>query len=352
MQRPSRAVPHIAIVGAGLAGACAAWALRMRGARVSVFEAEHVAAGASGAAAGMLQPLIGMRLTYHAQNVQDFERSRALIAQLLLEGTHWRASGVLRLVKNPKQVAQWQRRMQEIPESLATWKNADALRALEPRLQPAFRAGVWIPDACMVDVPAFVRALLQVAEAEIHEFTRLSALEESPTGVTLWDESTKIESRFDAVVIASGAQAPQPIADPEIRMQPYLGIMATYKGLEPPPIALNYRGYITAWHDGSVLVGTVDRREGFDAEPTQQSLEELHARLQSVLVLNTPPERMNVWKGLRPALPDRAPVAQSASGYDRVWIFTGFGGRGLMVGPRMAEALAAEILPPRSKMAQ
>src|SRR5690625_6683062 len=72
-------------------------------------------------------------------------------------------------------------------------------------------------------------------------------------------------------------------------MVPYLGIMATYKNVPPPAIALNYRGYITAWHDDSLLVGTVDRRSGFDEEPTAQSIAELQGRLETVLELNTAP---------------------------------------------------------------
>src|SRR5699024_10597179 len=115
------------IIGAGLAGACAAWALSKRGARVTVFERDHVASGASGAAAGMLQPLPGMRLTYREENIRDFYFSRQLIETMLTAGETWRPLGVLRLVRNPKQEAQWRRRMQTIPAALAQWKDGDAL---------------------------------------------------------------------------------------------------------------------------------------------------------------------------------------------------------------------------------
>lgn len=339
-----RRAPRVAVIGAGLAGACAAWALAVRGAQVTVFEAHRVASGASGAAAGMLQPLIGMRLNYHAQNVDDFWRSRALIASLLTAGVAWRPSGVLRLVKKPKHAALWEQRIDEIPPRVAEWKEGAALRALEPRLRPHFRAGVWIPDACMVDVPALIWALLRHADAQIHEQTRILAVEDTQEGVLCFSEAGRWHTAFDAIVIASGAQAPEPIADPALNMVPYLGIMATYKNVPPPAIALNYRGYITAWHDDSLLVGTVDRRSGFDEEPTAQSIAELQGRLETVLELNTAPTLHTVWKGLRPALEDRMPIAQQATGWTRAWVFTGFGGRGLMVGPRMAESLADEIL--------
>lgn len=336
--------PRIGIIGAGIAGACAAWALHARGAHVTVFEAHQVASGASGAAAGMLQPLIGMRLTYREQNIRDFMQSRALIASLLRVGTAWRPSGVLRLVKKPSQTEAWHRSMEAIPPTIAQWKDASMLHALEPRLQPGFGAGVWIPEACMVDVPAFIRALLEHAHADVHERTRIVAIEESAHGVCFYTDAGRHDVQFDAVVIASGAQAPEPIADPAITMAPYLGIMATYKKVPLPSIALNYRGYITGWHDDSLLVGTVDRRQNFASEPTQQSIDALGKRLHSVLNLTEEPVLHTVWKGLRPALSDRMPVAQQASGYARVWILTGFGGRGLMVGPRMAENLAYEML--------
>src|SRR5258708_39022877 len=46
----------VAVVGAGIAGAAVAWGCARRGARVVVVEREQPAAGASGAAAGMLAP--------------------------------------------------------------------------------------------------------------------------------------------------------------------------------------------------------------------------------------------------------------------------------------------------------
>lgn len=336
--------PHIAVIGAGLAGASLAWAAHARGARITVFEQDRIASGASGAAAGMLQPLIGMRLTYRQQNVDDVALTRRLATSLLDEGTTWRPCGVLRLPRDEKQARRWHERLQEVPTQVAQWKDAALLQKMEPRLQDGFPGGVWIPDGCMIDVPAFIRALLKHADAAVREQHRVRALEEDADGVALWMEAQEAPEVFDAVVIASGAQAPHPVHDPQIDMSPYLGIMARFKDVPLPAVAWSHRGYITAWKDDSLLVGTVDRRHGFDAEPTPQSVEELHERLHAVLKLERPPRLVEVWKGLRPALPERKPIAQRATGYARVWVFTGFGGRGLMVGPRMAQQLAEEIL--------
>lgn len=335
--------PRIGIIGAGLAGACAAWALSKRGARITVFERDHIASGASGAAAGMLQPLPGMRLTYREENIRDFYFSRQLIDAMLTAGETWRPLGVLRLVRHPKQEAQWHRRMQTIPAELAQWKDADALRAIEPRLNKDICAGVFLPDACMVDVPAFIHALLNAADATVFEGARAEAIENTPKGLSLYIEGESAPQVFDHIVIASGAQAPHPIEDSAIHMRPYMGIMATFEGFEPPPVALNYRGYITGWGHDSVLVGTVDRRSGFSEEPAPQTIEELKERLHSVLDTSGAPTLTNVWKGVRPAMPDHTPRAQRASAFERVWIFTGFGGRGLMVGPRLAESLAKAV---------
>lgn len=335
--------PRIAIVGAGLAGACAAWALSKRGARVTVFERHQIASGASGAAAGMLQPLLGMRLTYREENIRDFHMSRQLIDTMLVAGKTWRPLGVLRLVRDAKQAAQWRRRMEDIPADLAQWKDADMLRAMEPRLNNEIRAGVFVPDACMVDVPAFIHALLHAADAHVFEGARAQRIEKTPQGLALHIHGEHATKTFDHIVVASGAQAPEPIEDPTIDMRPYMGVMATFAGFEPPPIALNLRGYITGWRDNSVLVGTVNRRSGFSEEPTQQSIQELNERLHRVLAVSGQPRLTNVWKGIRPAMPDHRPRAQRASAFERVWLFTGFGGRGLMVGPRLAEQLAKDI---------
>ncbi|WP_431981381.1 NAD(P)/FAD-dependent oxidoreductase [Streptomyces qinglanensis] len=47
---------HVAVVGAGMAGLCAAWFLQERGVRVTVLDREGVAAGSSWGNAGMLNP--------------------------------------------------------------------------------------------------------------------------------------------------------------------------------------------------------------------------------------------------------------------------------------------------------
>lgn len=337
------ALPRVAIIGGGLAGACAAWALARRGAEVTIFERSSIASGASGAAVGALQPLPGMRLSLREQNLRGFYRTQSLLRELLIEGRTWRQPGVLRLVFKEDQAKLWSERFRALPAGLATWLEGSQLRALEPRLQDSVLAGVFMEDACMVDIPAFVEALLAVSDAKVFQNTAVEAVERVADGLEL-RLSKGHRATYDKVIVASGAQAPQPLRDPDISMAPYMGIIAAFAGLDPPAVALNHRGYIAAWRDNSVVVGTVDRRPPFDDEPSAASVEELGQRLHCVLNLPKLPRLMRVWKGVRPAMPDREPVARMSTQMEDVWYFTGFGGRGLLLGPALAEDLATAML--------
>ena len=336
--------PRIAVIGGGLAGACAAWALARGGAEVTVFERNHVASGASGAAVGALQPLTGMRLSIREENLRGFFRTKALVQELLVEGRTWRASGVLRLAVADEQAERWRARFDGLPAGLARWLEGPPLRAVEPRLHEHIVAGVCIDEACMVDIPAFVHALLAVSSAQVVEHTEVLAIERVASGLELRLSGGQ-RAVFDRVVIASGSQAPEPLRDEVMETAPYMGILAAFGGIEPPRVSLNCRGYIAAWHDDTVLVGTVDRRMPFDAnEPTEASIAELRDRLHRVLDLQAEPHLVRVWKGIRPAMRDRAPVARMAHSMDDVWILTGFGGRGLLLGPSLAESFAEQLL--------
>lgn len=336
--------PHIGIVGGGLAGATAAWALARSGARVTVFDRDRIASGASGAAAGMMQPLTGKRLALHPENLAGFERTLHILREDLPEFSVWKQPGVVRLLCEEEWVEPWRARLAAFPSGLAYWMESQTLHEMEPRLSDRVLAGICIPDACMIDVAAFVRALLQHAQAEVVEHTIVHALEAHAHGVTMRTGTDHRCYDVDAVVVASGASGPAPLPEREFNMRPFLGVLATFGGIRPPCMSLNYHGYITPWHNGHVLVGTVNHLPPFDEEPSAASIKELRAQLTGVLHLENEPILQQAWMGIRPTLPDHHPIARPAHTMPHTWVFTGFGGRGLLVGPMMAEALAQDIL--------
>lgn len=309
---------------------------------MTVFERDRVASGASGAAVGALQPLLGMRLSLRDRNLEGFAKTSQLVRDLLVEDRTWRQPGVLRLSVRPDQVERWRTNFAGLPKGLAQWREPAECRAVEPRLKESILAGVWIEDGKFVDIPAFIEALLSHADATVYEHLGVQEVERAGSGLTLVLDNGE-RTDFDAVVICSGAQAPAPLRGEVLELAPYMGILAAFGGIEPPAVALNHRGYISAWRDGAVLVGTVDRRPPFANEPTDATVAELRARLNEVLSDCEDARLLKVWKGLRPAMLDREPVVQRSMTMGAAWIFSGFGGRGLLLGPMLAEELAAEM---------
>lgn len=338
---------RVAVVGAGLAGASVARGLALRGASVTVFDAKHAAAGASGAAVGALHPFTGMRLTLRELHLEGFAFTRALLSELAgpadAAGQRvWRQTPILRLVLKDRQAERWQAKVEELRGYGVRWLARPEVARMEARIQPAVRGGAWIEEACFVDVAAFVRLLLTHPNIALQEDLRVTSLNEVSERVRLAVDT--VQHAFDAVIVATGAHAPAPLPTHDLELAPYRGTLALYRGVQAPRVALNHRGYICAWHDGNILVGTVDRHPPFDAIDEDEVLAELHQRLEDVLDLSGEhPERVLHWSGVRPALRSRTPLAERAKGFDRTWVFTGFGGKGLLVGPLLGEQLAAEI---------
>lgn len=338
---------RVAVVGAGLAGASAARGLARRGASVTVFDAQYAAAGASGAAVGALHPFTGMRLTLREFHIEGFAFTRALLAELAgppdAPGQRiWRQTPILRLVLKDRQAERWQTRVEELRSYGVRWLERPEVAKVEARIQPGVRGGAWIEDACFVDVAAFVRLLLTHPNIALNEGVGITSLNETSASVQL--AAGTAQHAFDAVVVATGAHAPAPLPMHDLELAPYRGTLALYRGVQAPRVALNHRGYICAWNDGNVLVGTVDRHPPFSEIDEEEVLSELHQRLEDVLDLSGErPERVLHWSGVRPALRSRTPLAERAKGLARTWVLTGFGGKGLLVGPLLGDRIAAEI---------
>jgi glycine oxidase len=108
----------VIVVGAGLAGACAAFTLS-RDHKVRVLESDEPASGASGAAAGLVNPFMGRR----ARPIWRLREALDAVPTLLDEAgapALFPDTGVLRPAVEPDQVAPFQDAAETHPD-LATW---------------------------------------------------------------------------------------------------------------------------------------------------------------------------------------------------------------------------------------
>lgn len=343
---------HLIVVGAGIIGSSIAREAASRGAIVTVLEADsRPALGASGAAAGALHPLTGMRLSLRDEHLRGF----ALTRQWLEEGNPeaFSTTGILRLVCKDKQAELWCERVAEMPPELAQWVTVDQLRLEMPLIAEAVVGGVLIPAGTFVDVPRWIEGNLDRDRITTRCDSKVVQIDEIGACVEVRLSSGEILVA-DMAVVAAGLASKTPLVDVSLDWRPYKGEMGVFEGIPVPSRPLNHRGYLAAWEKDRVLIGVVDSHPPFQDGVRVDLASTLKERAAQIWDGVTEEARMVAsWSGVRPALADREPKMGIPAGYSRVAVCAGHGGRGLLTGPLSATAVcqlleAAEPMVPES----
>ena len=323
---------RVAIVGAGIAGAAAARAVRALGGEALVFDAEGRGAGGSGNPAGLVTPRLDAGLGPPAQLfARAFARAVGLY-EALPEAIV--ARGVLQLASADRDPA----RFGKIAAS--DLFEPGALTLLEPA-EAADRLGEPAP-AALDQRPALVvdPARILAAWARDVRPARVARIERADDGWRLMDpEGTEIV-RAGAVILAAALDS-RDLA-PDVSLQPVRGQASWARG-QSVGSAAAWGGYVLPTGEGVLFGATHDRDDaGRDLRPAD------HARNLETLARALPRLAARLSQGplegrasVRAVTPDRLPVAGGADGR---FLLTGFGSRGLSMAPLLAEHVAALAL--------
>ena len=103
--------------------------------------------------------------------------------------------------------------------------------------------------------------------------------------------------------------------------------------------------YLVPWPGGRVACGgTFEPGAGFSATITAAGIHELLRECLAVAPGLADAEYLHTRVGLRPTSPDDRPVVGLVPGWDNVWVATGHGANGLLLGPYTAGLLAERIV--------
>ncbi len=357
MSPARRPAVDVAVVGGGVIGCSVAYHAARRGARVALFEADGIGAGASGATAGMLSgqsevqepgPFLDLLLKSRDLHVP---LSEALLEETGLDVEYLRA-GALHVAfdaEGAEDLAARYSRQKEQGLS-ARWLDAGEARELEPALAPDLVAGLYFPEDAQVNPPRLVRALALAAQsrgAGVEEATRVTGF------LTEGDRVTGVRTSRGTVsaqtVVLAGGVGSSPLAqDLGIRLpvHPVKGeILALRAG--PTPIKANVWGdgcYLVPKRDGRVIAGATEEPGVYDRRPTLGGVASLSgATLRTVPGLSRS-QFESVWGGLRPTTPDKRPVLGRAEGWERLLIATGTHRNGVLLAPVVGQSVAALAL--------
>lgn len=337
----------ILVVGAGLAGACAACWLAADG-PVTALEAEHPAAGASGAAAGLVNPFAGARA---APTWRRGEALEALNATLERAGRPdlFRPTGLLRPAGDARQAAAFRARAEAFPDALA-WLDPQTVRAHHPNVAAPWGA-LRVRHGGALRIDEVVRAVLDTPGVAVRTGTRVVAAGETPRGA--WVElatGERLEARY--VLLAPGAGYARLGVLDGLPLQPVKGQVvrvAAPPGLAPlPPLAGD--GYVVP-DGGTLVLGTTYEYAFADDRPTEAATALVLERAQRLVPALAGARVLEARAGIRVAVPRavsprRLPRVGPLPGRTRLWALVGLGSKGLLTAPLLGRALPAWLAQP------
>jgi tRNA 5-methylaminomethyl-2-thiouridine biosynthesis bifunctional protein len=312
-ERADPAAPRVAVVGAGIAGAALAVALRESGAEVRQFAQ---GAMASGNPAALISPRLaagseaaaGLHALAFRRAVERVERTAPKAA--IVRGTR-------RMLK-PGEVARAE-------ATLSSGLFAPGSLRLEGRRLEMTDALVVAPD--------------RLREAWLGEVEQLSIerLERDDAG--WWLCSHGREGPFDAVCVAAGFGSAALAAVPLRPVRGQVGVSA--EPMDGPP--LSWGGYVIPTDDGLLFGATHGRGDAGDDVrdvDTLRNLQGLAGQLPE-LAARVAARPVVAVAGVRAAAGDHQPLAGALG--DGLFLLGGLGGRGFTLAPLLAEHVAAAV---------
>jgi glycine oxidase len=338
------------IAGAGLAGACAALHLSGHGS-VLVLEKGVPAGGGSGAAAGLINPILGLR----ARPVWRIDKALSAIDETisLADASDLYDRGpTLRPAYGTDQVERFRRAAQEFPEH-ARWIGPSGCAERYPHVV-ARDGGLLITTGGIIDITAFVLRMLSAAKAR-------GAVLRSGWAVADWDDTgvtqengERISSRHTLLALGRAyAQFPELAC---LRLHQVKG--QTIRLTRPPGLPddlphLAGRGYVAreshgaAESGGRLIAGSTYEHTFEHIRPTKRQTSAIHKKITAMLPALADAEILDERAGVRVTVPGiRLPMVGPLPGRKNVWIFTGFGAKGLLTAPLAARELAAYFSDP------
>lgn len=351
---PVRRPGHALILGAGLAGCSAAYALARRGWKVTVIDRHAApAGGASGNLAGIVRPMLSLDDNLASR----FTRSAFLYATRTWPRhpgrPRWSPCGVLQLAQDASDSAYQKRLLATLalpPEllqgvdgptakSLLNWP----VTAFDGHVGLHFGNAGWAvpPSLCQANLAACGDALTLICN------TTVTALEPIADGWSALDATGAITAQADIVILAGGAEAgslPQAANLPIERRRGQVSLLPA-AGFETLRLVVCRDGYVIPPVDGWVCTGA-SYDLGSDLQPSPAAQNANLAKLEDLLPGSTAPVRdlgeSADRVSFRAVTRDRMPLIGELA-EPGLFALLGLASRGLVWSPLAGELLASQI---------
>ncbi len=357
----------VIVIGGGIVGASATYALARRGARVTLVDRGDVGqATASGA--GILSPGTSIRPlpAFFAIGLPASAYYDTLLAQLAEDGeteTGYAVAGLLHVATSAEEGA----RLPELARLFVERRAAgfgqvgdvseitgDEARARFPALGPAVLGAVATTGAARVDGRLLRDALRRAAE---RRGARIvigdAALEIAAAGGRVDAVLVGGERQAAGTVIVAGGAWSAALGEalgvalpvfPQRGQIAHLALPGSVTGGWPIVVGFHAHYLLTFAPERVVAGATRESESGFDARMTAGGVHEALVEALRVAPGLGGATLVEVRIGLRPASPDGLPLLGWLPGYDNVLVATGHGPSGLQLGPYSGAVVAGLAL--------
>lgn len=335
----------VAIVGGGLAGVGAAYALRNSDTEVVLLEERTLASGASGRNAGFV--LAGPSMPFGAACAQVGTSAATEVWRLTVGNNRLLAELVERysidcgyLRRGSMSLGVSEDELTDLVETAVALRAAgihsclvDAADLPVP-FDRLYAGGVYYPGNAELNPAAFVRGVARAISASVSVFERTTVLALRPGSPHVLVTPAG-EVHADAVVLATNAYTPRLLAGVPIAATrgQVLATAPLHRVIAPFPMYANY-GY-QYWRqtvEGRLVVGGW---RDLDIGTEVGTEETLHAQIQRALDAFTTRlagETVEVerrWAGIMGFVPDGMPLVGAIPGLPRTYLAAGYSGHGV-----------------------
>lgn len=328
------------IIGQGLVGSALAWHLLQRGQRVLVIDDDHRSA-ASLVAAGLVNPLAGMRFSRRAQLPQWLSSARRWYAAVAADcgGEVWHPRPMLRLFRSAEQYRFYERRRSAADSPELVGDRFTPNQCPEPVAAPF--GGFVQHQTGYVDLPRLLKGLRRWLEQQgclRKEHVPDDAIQPLAEGVRVGAYQAR------QLVFCQGAT---------LAANPWFGNLPLHREKGElltlacsdwhPDHIVNAAHWLVPQCDGSLRFGATHEHDARSASISRRGRDQLLRGLEA-LVPARRFELIDQQAGFRPGTPDRYPLIGRHPELPRLCICNGFGARGTLTAPWYTGELAKHLV--------
>jgi len=348
----------VVVLGGGVVGCAAAYYIAGEGLSVTVIERDSIASHASGFAYGGLTPVMGVYiddplvpLSQHADDLHG-ELAEVLPADTGVD-TEYRDKPSLTLAITEDEIPEIKTLFDWLTEHHAAdvdWLEGADLLTEEPRLSPEIPVGMFTDLSHEVEPYKFTLALATGSEQRgvVFENAEVTGLRIGADGGIEGVDTTGDSYDTEDVVVAIGpwSAAAGEWAGVKIPISPLKGeILRLAAPGDPLAISMSWKGnYATTKPDGLLWAGTTEVEAGFDESVTTDGRDQIMEALVGVLPYLADARLSRQTACLRPVAPDGLPILGPVGDIPGLWIATGTGRKGILLGPGMGQVISDLIV--------